>query len=82
MQNPHGGGPCGNKRMESANAILPPPQNHLNTDDARVLSRLDYQLRKIHRLHEQARETGIALDPDACARELNDAVKWATRTRP
>ena len=60
-------------------AIVDPNSVPLKTDDPRSRSRLDFQLRRIQRLHQQASENGIALDPGACARELDDAIAWATK---
>ena len=82
MQNPHIGGLCGGQGMEFGDAIPPATAKPLNTADERTLSRLEFQLRKIRRLHQQARESGIQLNPANCTRELDDAVKWATRGRP
>ena len=79
-QNPHGGGLCEGQWMGSANAILSLSPNPLNTINTRTLSRLEFQLRKIRRLHQQASENGIELDPAACQKEIDDVLRWAAQS--
>ena len=67
--------------LDSHHSTTPATARNILCEDPQALNRLRYQLNRIHRLHTQARETGIRLDPAACARELSDAIKWATRAR-
>ena len=48
---------------------------------ARLSLRLRYQIQRIRILHAQARESGVRLDPEACAHEFDDAIKWAARVQ-
>ena len=64
------------------NSTLPTRARNILCENTQASNRLRYQLNRIRRLHEHARETGIALDPAACDRELDDVIEWATRTRP